>query len=313
MTLIRFFIVDAFTDTACQGNPAGVFFDDDGILSAGEMQQMAGEVGLESAFVTLPEPGSEADFRLRYFTGVTEVPFCGHDTVAAAVALRHAGRIASGTEKEISFATPVGILRLIVSPEGEVTMFQNRPTFAPPAGLPLTACIADALGCAVEAITATGLPVQVVSTGTPWLIVPVIDRAMVDAAPADFAAIERISRETATFGIYVFAIDPIRAGIVDGASVWSRCFAPIAGLNEDPVTGSASGALGGYLAQHDCLKAVRLGRIERTTARQGFAGKRGGTAEIVVERDEAGGIAQIAVSGTAVLVTEGNFMRRRPE
>jgi PhzF family phenazine biosynthesis protein len=68
---IPFFIVDTFTDTPFQGNPAGVFFDDvPANLTDAERMRLCAEVSLESAFVS---PGGDgADFRLRYFTGVTE-------------------------------------------------------------------------------------------------------------------------------------------------------------------------------------------------------------------------------------------------
>src|SRR5262245_5230061 len=88
---IPFFVVDAFTDTPFPGNPAGVFFDDaPANLTDAERMRLCAEVSLESAFVT-PDTG-DAAFRLRYFTGATEVPLCGHATVAAAIVLAHAGR-----------------------------------------------------------------------------------------------------------------------------------------------------------------------------------------------------------------------------
>jgi PhzF family phenazine biosynthesis protein len=75
MRHIPFFVVDSFTDTPFQGNPAGVFFDSNAALTGDEMRRLAGEVHLESAFVLPADPSDPgpADFRLRYFTGVCEV------------------------------------------------------------------------------------------------------------------------------------------------------------------------------------------------------------------------------------------------
>ena len=300
MRTIPFFVLDAFTDTPFAGNPAGVFFDDAASLSDDEMRRLAGEVSLESAFV-LPAPNG-VDLRLRYFTGTTEVPLCGHATVAAMTALAHAGRVVVGVEI-LRVATPVGVLNVALNEAGsgvDVTLFQNPPVFGPVLNKEAVGEVARALGCAPGDIEATGLPVQRVSTGTPWLFAPVTSRLAVDGAPSDLAAILRLSREQETFGVYVFAVE--RDAQSGGPAIWSRCFAPIAGLDEDPVTGSASGALGAYLWAHGQLAAIGgENGLVRFVARQGFAGGRGGVVRIAV------GPATIAVTGAAVLVAEGAF------
>jgi PhzF family phenazine biosynthesis protein len=299
---IPFFVLDAFTDTPFAGNPAGVFFDDGACLSDEEMRRLAGEVSLESAFVLPATDG--ADLRLRYFTGMTEVPLCGHATVAALTALTHAGRVPAGDEVTLRVATPVGVLRVALTRTAtggvDVTLFQNPPVFGPVMTQPQVAAVARALGCGPDALAATGLPVQRVSTGTPWLFAPVASRAAVDNAPHDRAAILRLSREHETFGVYVFTVE--WDGETGDLATWGRCFAPVAGLNEDPVTGSASGALGAYLWAHGRLDAaVSADGLTRFLARQGFAGGRGGVVRIAV------GPETVAVSGSAVLVAEGTF------
>jgi PhzF family phenazine biosynthesis protein len=315
MKRIPFFIVDAFTDTAFQGNPAGVFLDDEGVLTPEACGTLCDEVHLESAFIT-PVGSADADFRLRYFTGTTrkvsssdpldlsvspiEVPFCGHDTVAAALVLVHTGRARAGTT--IRFVNNVGVVPVEVADDGgggvTATLIQTPQERGTPLTPSYTEEVAAALGCAPKDIMATGLPVQVYSTGTPWLYVPVRDRSSVDGSPADYDAITALSRRYGTFGIYVFA--------VEGASVWSRCFAPIAGLNEDPVTGSASGGLGWYLTENNLLTPGAT-----LTAQQGFGGGRGGTARIRVEGSAGGGgrPERITVTGAATLVAEGTFLR----
>lgn len=295
MRTVPFHVVDSFTTEQFQGNPAGVFLDCDG-LTADEMRRLAGEVHLESAFVLSGEDGH--DFRLRYFTGVTEVPLCGHATLAATTVLGATGRIAPDAAPR--FLTNVGTIgaecRTGEGGRPYVTQFQRAPEFGEalaPGG------VAAALGCATEVIAGTGLPVLRVSTGTPWLYAPVPSRAHVDAAPANFEAIAALSRETGTYGVYVFAVEEEEAG---RTSVWSRCFAPVAGLDEDPVTGSASGGLGCYL-----WRAALLGPDGgRLTARQGFGGGRGGTVD--VEIGAAGGVVErVAVTGTATLLAQGAF------
>ena len=298
---IPFCVLDSFTDTPFQGNPAGVFIDDRGELTGEEMRHMAGEVSLESGFVLPDDTGGAHDFRLRYFTGVMEVPLCGHATLAAVTALVLAGRVA--VPGALRFATAPGTISAEFhhDPSGalSVTQFQRAPEFGDSLPTADVAEVADALGCAPSAVTATGLPVRVVSTGTPWLYVPVESRAAVDAAPASFDAINTLSKRHSTFGVYLFALETDADG---SPAVWSRCFAPIAGLNEDPVTGSASGGLGGYLWKHGILPHAG-GAV---TARQGFAGGRGGTAHIRVEAAD-GEVRTTAVTGQATLIAEGEF------
>jgi PhzF family phenazine biosynthesis protein len=189
---------------------------------------------------------------------------------------------------------PVGVRH--ISGRTELTMFQNAGTLGAPLSSGAVSEVAAALGVSGAA---DGLPVQIVSTGTPWLLFPVADRAAVDGIDAArrAEAIAALSRQHSTFGVYVFAVETAEAGSV---GVWSRCFAPIADLPEDPVTGSASGSLGCYLAEQGLLSEGA-----EAIAQQGFAGNRGGTAHIRVTRGADGWRPE--VSGTAVLLAEGTF------
>jgi trans-2,3-dihydro-3-hydroxyanthranilate isomerase len=290
---IPFFVVDAFTDTPFQGNPAGVFFDEDPAnLTDAERMRLCAEISLESAFVS---PGGEdGGFRLRYFTGVTEVPLCGHATVATAAVLAHTGR--TPHDGQVIIRNNLGRMPIGVRQSGaltSITMFLNAGTFTPPLLEGVVSEVGAALGVPAAA---DGLPVQVVSTGTPWLLFPVADRTAVDGIEAArrAEAIIALSRKYDTFGAYVFTVEKTET---DGISIWSRCFAPIADLPEDPVTGSASGSLAWYLAEHGILPDGAEAIVQ-----QGFAGGRGGTARIRI----ADGWGP-EVSGTAILVAEGTF------
>ena len=299
---IPFFVVDAFTDTPFAGNPAGVFFDDAGDLTAGEMQQLCGEVSLESAFVT---PGRDgADYCLRYFTAELEVPLCGHATVAATAALQHRGLAQPG--QTVNFRNTVGPLpvTLDTDAEGRTRYTLQQTSQAAPALTPPDALVADiarALGCTTGDITATGLPVSVCSTGTPWLMVPVTSEAAVHAAPASFEAITEISRQNGTFGIYLFTLTPSQTGAP--LAVRSRCFCPLPGLPEDPVTGSATGALGVYLSQHNRLTPD----APHFATRQGDPNGRIGTTTAQAHFAPSGDVVRVDVTGRAVVAAEGVF------
>ncbi len=314
---IPFYVVDAFTREPFAGNPAGVFVDDDARLSDEQMRLMAGEVHLESAFVLPPSPEAEgrADFRLRYWTGVMEVPLCGHATVAALTALFQSGRLCfsgNASVRTLRVETSVGVLTVDVTRnpnrDGDnpvwVTLHQNAPTFGERLDIGMVAKVFWALGKhAPEAVPVPGLPRQVVSTGTPWLFVPVVNRFAVDGTPKDWNTITALSQETGSFGIYVFTIEP---GDKNRVQTWGRCFAPIVGLNEDPVTGSGTGALGAYLAHHGVLPISDANGDANFTAYQGFAGGRGGTVEVGVSRDTSGTLG-VRVTGEAVVIAEGSF------
>ncbi|MBC8102217.1 MAG: PhzF family phenazine biosynthesis protein [Cytophagales bacterium] len=303
---IPFYVCDSFTTTPFQGNPAGVFFDTGATLTGDEMRRLAGEVHLESAFVLSSRAGDghDADLRLRYFTGVCEVPFCGHATIAVLFALLARGEIQPG--QTLQAATEAGILTIGITDSRYGVLHPKMPTFGGPLTAEETKAVARALGLTDREIGRDPMPVQQVSTGTPWLLVPVQSRETVDRTPTDFAAIAALSEKHGTFGCYVFTIlDPI-AETTDSLTVWSRCYAPIAGLNEDPATGSASAALGGYLAQHGVLP-VAPGKDCSFTVLQGFAGGRGGTVGVRAERDHSGTLCKIAVQGEALVLSEGAF------
>lgn len=304
MRQIPFYVVDSFTETPFQGNPAGVFFDSEASLTSDEMRRLAGEVHLESAFVLPSDPSDSfpSDFRLRYFTGVCEVPLCGHATIAALTILRNWSRLVPGSPQMA--ATQAGVLQVGITESGEATLRQRAPAFGDPLTQAEADAVTDALGYARGAAGHSTLPVQRVSTGTPWLLVPVRARDLVDQSPAatDFAAIAALSEKHGTFGFYVFVIE----GDADGLSIWSRCYAPIAGLNEDPVTGSASGALGGYLAHHSIL-SLNPGTETHFTIRQGFGGGRGGQVAVRVGRGDDGQITPVTIQGRATVLSEGAF------
>lgn len=308
---IPFYVCDSFTETPFQGNPAGVFFDKDALLTDDEMRQLAGEIHQESAFV-LPLPHSEtpdADFCLRYFTGVCEVPLCGHATIAALTVLRERMLLMPGQVQRA--ATQAGVLEVSLTESGEASLRQGAPEFGDPLSDSDIKEVTDALGLSRSSVGHSGLeilPVQRISTGTPWLIVPVRTPADVDQTPTDFDAITALSDKHGTFGIYVFVLDasPGENGERGKWSVWSRCYAPKVGLNEDPVTGSAAGALGGYLAQHGILP-LEPGTEGRFMIRQGFGGGRGGTVAVRVGRSSDGSISPVTIQGKAIILSEGVF------
>lgn len=235
------FVVDAFTDAAFAGNPAGVVLLDSG-RPEDWMQSVAHELGFsETAFVI---DAGESVRRLRWFTPVTEVDLCGHATLAAAHVLRG----------ERVFQTRSGRLRCVPDGDGWIQM-----DF--PADQIELVGLTDELRAAIRGAT----PVAT-ARGVSDLLVQLGSAAEVRDFIPDLDALARI---------------PVRGLIVtapgDGATdIVSRCFYPAVGVPEDPVTGSAHCTLASWwcprLGQDDLLAAQVSAR--GGTVRVGLRGDR---------------------------------------
>lgn len=238
----RALLVDAFTDDPLTGNPAGLVPDAEG-LETSQMQAIARELNAsETAFLA---PGDEADRRIRYFTPTTEVDLCGHATIASHAFLHAAGAIDAGTH---TLATNAGVLEIDVTDDA-VWMTQ-----APPELHEVDVTheeVAAALGIDLAALedVSDDLPLAWATTGLAFLVVPVAFLESLGDAEPDMAAVEALCEEVDATGVYAFTFDTIDAD----ATLHGRMFAPGAGVPEDPVTGTASGAVGAYLRRFDAF------------------------------------------------------------
>ena len=285
MQSVRAFLVDAFTDEPLAGNAAGVVPAADD-LSAAQMQAIAGELGAsETAFF---RSADDADRRVRYFTPSTEVDLCGHATIASHALLRADGTIDDGAH---TLATNIGVLDIEIDGEW-VWMTQNDPEIHT---VDLdTEQVADALDIDPAAITDVDLPMARSSTGLPFLIVPVTFLSVLGECEPDMAAIETLCETVDATGLYAVTFDTLTAD----ATAHGRMFAPGAGIPEDPVTGTASGAVGAYLREFDAVEAEAMAfeqghfvdRPGRVTVRVDDSAPRG-------ERVRVGGRATIAFDG----------------
>ncbi|QCC58129.1 PhzF family phenazine biosynthesis protein [Natrinema thermotolerans] len=236
METTRVLQVDAFTDEPHTGNPAGVVPDADE-LSADQMQGIAAEMAVsETAFLRSSET---ADRRVRYFTPTQEVDLCGHATIGTFAHLHDEGLEPGTTTLE----TNVGVLEIDLAADGTVWMRQDDPTIREvDVGYDR---VADALGvdrAALEGASAD-IPLAVASTGLPFLIVPITYLSDVGDADPDMAAIEALTDDVDATGVYLFTFDALEPE----STLHGRMFAPGAGVPEDPVTGTASGAVAAYL------------------------------------------------------------------
>lgn len=229
-------LVKAFTQNKEHGNPAGVILHADS-LSDQQMQAIAKHYNFsECVFVQKSE---KADFKTKFFSPTQEVDFCGHATVAAFFCLSK--EFFKTSKKPIIFTqeTKKGILEVFCYPDGLIVMQQQDPIT-----IDYTIDnneIADLLGISPADII--GNP-QIVSTGTPKLIIPVKSLKALFTISPNFPAISEYSLKSGSKGLYPFTTETIESG----SDFHARQFNPLAGINEDPITGIAAGALGSYIA-----------------------------------------------------------------
>jgi len=290
----RIALVDAFSTEPLAGNAAGVVPNADGLTDE-QCQAVARELSVsETAFVFESE---EADRRVRFFTPTQEVDLCGHATIGAHVWLATEGELAAGTQ---TVETNVGVLDIEYADDGTVWMTQDTPTVEP-REIPYSR-LADALGVEKATLQDVGaeLPVARASTGLPFLIVPINFLESLGSITPDLRAIETLSEEHDVAGIYAFTFDTLGGE----STLHARMFAPAAGVDEDPVTGTASGACGAYL--HDVGAGAFDEPPEEMRFEQGHFIDRPGLVELRVGHDDHGR-REIQVGGQAVTSLTGEI------
>lgn len=293
---LPFRIVDAFTERPFEGNRAGVVLDADG-LDDGASLAIAREVNAsETAFVSRGEGG---EFGVRFFTPQVEVPLCGHATLAAFLALAEEGRIDAGRGKaRATMRCRAGALPISVDREGDrwrVRQTQAKPAFR--AVAESAARVAELHGLDAGDLLAD-LPVRVVSTGLPLLLVPVLDAARLARAKAD-ARLAAFQQGLGAAGSLLYTLDA-----PTGFRAEMRLFGDAVGIVEDPATGTGAGALGASLVEQRIV-AARDGVATARFLQGVHVARRSELTAEVSARD--GAIEEVAVIGTGVVTVRGTI------
>jgi len=290
MASFPFFQVDAFASEPLHGNPCAVVLDADP-LTGDQMQAIAREQNLsETAFILRSD---RADVRARYFTPAEEIPLAGHPTIASIHTLVEADRIMlTGERTRISLELKAGIVSVdVLSAEGqprEIVMTQLKPKFLSTVPYDNAASV---FGLSTEDFV-TGKPVQVVSTGTPQLMVLVRELDCLRKIQVDVDALTKLRRKHLFFSAHLFA--QIASG------TFARHFAGPPDVFEDPFTGSATGGMGAYLWHYGLID------VPDFLASQGTWMQRPGQARVRVlgPRND---ISAVQVGGEAVTVIAGTL------
>jgi trans-2,3-dihydro-3-hydroxyanthranilate isomerase len=291
--------VDVFTETPFTGNPAAVILNANH-LSEETMVKIAREMNVrESVFVS---SSNKADFRFRFMTPKAEIPFSGHATIAAFLALQDSGQVELTDDITMkSLETNSGVLYIEIMRNNttgihEVQITHDKPEFMDtydPKDL------AEAFGLSLADIHSPN-PVQTVSTGTPHLIIPVSTQRSLDRIVPDWKRIEELCESSDFTSISVFTRD-VRDETSDAQF---RHFAPALGVPEDPVSGSAAGNLGAYIMQYGFMDVTYP--VTSIVLEQGHYVGRPGRIFVEVQGDQ-NGIELVKVSGRGIPVLRGKL------
>lgn len=301
MPRIRYLTVDVFTDRPFGGNPLAVVPDARAVPEA-LLGPIAREFNCSETAFVYPPSDPRHTRRLRIFTPGVELPFAGHPTLGTAHVLAVLGEIPTATDVAlVVFEEGAGPVPVAVRMRGgapvyaELTAPRLPETGEAP---PSRDRLAEVLSLDEPDLLDGDWAPQAVSCGVPFVLVPLRDRDTVGRARVRGEAWEKYLRGRWAHNVFVFA----RGGERPGSDVHARMFASGVGVAEDPATGGACAALGGYLGWRD---ARTEGYLE-WTVEQGFEMGRPSLLGVRAEK-RAGAIVAVRVGGRSVVVCDGTL------
>ncbi len=288
-----FYIVDVFAERKYAGNQLAVFRNA-GDLTDDEMQQIAREMNFsETTFILSDEP-RDGGYDVRIFTPVAEVPFAGHPTLGTAYIIRR--EIIGKDAEQVNLNLKLKQIPVTFGQEegrSILWMKQKSPDFGDTSD---PGSMAGLLGLSAEQID-TRFPIQAVSTGLWFAIVPLKDLDAMKQARVNRDRYFAESRQTREDGILVFC--PETYDRRNDLNV--RVFVPVYGIEEDPATGSGNGCLAGYLVRHRHWGNTRIdARVE-----QGY--EIGRPSLIRLRAGQQQDAVDVNVGGNVVMVAKGQW------
>ncbi|MEO0184730.1 MAG: PhzF family phenazine biosynthesis protein [candidate division WOR-3 bacterium] len=292
----------SFTAVPYAGNPAWVIIGMKSYADEKTMLKLARELNPISD-TTFVFPGDEeSDIGLRFFSGSEEIKFSGHGAVAAYYAIED--------ENLIHLKEPTTLLKQktkagIQAVELRITDKKiHRVTISlpPPSTLSMNLeakSIARFLGISPVDISETNLPLSVVQSGHPEVIVPVKSLPQLLDIKPNFALMKSYCQRLRITGIVVFTTETND----EEANVHMRHFAPVVGINEDPTSGGAAVALGYYLVRNGVFPAKETTRI---VVEQGYSLQMPGLVYVHIDTYK-NDILRVAFGGQAVMTFEGRI------
>lgn len=290
-----FYQVDVFAESKYAGNQLAVIRNA-GSLKDDEMQQIALEMNFSETTFILSDQERGNGYDVRIFSLDEELPFAGHPTLGTAYIIQQ--YLIKEEVPEVRLNLEVGQITVSFNyRDGKpdiLWMEQIKPvfgsTFEP-------AAVSVALNIPEQFIDSR-FPVQEVSTGLPFIIVPLKDLTAVKACRLDRVGYFQLIDKAKAKSIFVFSPETYN----QENDLNARMFDDFHGITEDPATGSATGCLAAYLVKNRYFKQSEIDvRVE-----QGYEIKR--PSLLLLKAKEVGGAIDVSVGGRVIMVAEGKLI-----
>ncbi len=290
MDPVRYFVVDVFAEEKYAGNQLAVVLDGND-LSDSVMQRIAKETNYSETTFVSSKQRPDGAYDVRIFTTATELPFAGHPTLGTAFVLQR---------EVLREHTPVIVLnervgQIPVTFAGDVLwMRQNPPVFGDTLGVSICAQVLDLDADDFD----LRFPIQSVSTGLAFVIVPLKSLAAVKRARPRWDQYVQSTKGTFPRSILVFSPETYK----QENDLNVRVFVDEVGVPEDPATGSGNGCLAGYLVKHRYFDRSSVDcRVE-----QGY--EIGRPSLLLLRAADKGGAIEVIVGGRVIPVAHGEFV-----
>ncbi len=295
MTNIPFLILDVFATGKYTGNQLAVCLDAGGLTDV-QMQQIAREINFsETTFVTSSEP-VDGGYNTRIFTPTTELPFAGHPTLGTAFAIQQ--EITRDTVERVNLNYQVGQIPVDLNYlNGEVDilwMHQQQPKFYDAVDLEMLAAVIGVSPTDID----SRYPIEPISTGLPFIIVPLKTIAAVSQAKLNLDLYTRSVANLPAQAILIFCPETIDPNRQLHVRVFTECF----GIPEDPATGSANGCLAAYLAKHQYFGSSHID----ITVEQGI--EMGRASLLYLRANHTPTHCPVSIGGRVINIAKGEFI-----
>jgi trans-2,3-dihydro-3-hydroxyanthranilate isomerase len=294
MRTLPFYLVDVFAEQKYAGNQLAVV-DSGTALSTAQMQEIANEMHFSETSFLLSHKQRNGGFEVRIFTPSAEVPFAGHPTLGTAYVIKRF--LIKKPVDNVLLNLKIGQIPVSFEKTGArqetVWMEQVPPTFGKTFSVPQ---LAQVLRLSVGDFDGR-FPIQEVSTGLPFIIVPLKTLDAVKRARISMDSLLELAKE-AKAGILVFCPETYEKG--NDFNV--RVFVDLFGIPEDPATGSGNGCLAGYLSRYRYFGTDEVNaRVE-----QGYEVRR--RSLLLLKAENRAGTIRVHVGGKVVLVATGKLV-----
>ena len=295
MKKLRFTTVDVFAEARYSGNQLAVFHNA-GTLPEADMQKIAREMNYSETTFIVSAKMRDNGYKVRIFTPEREVPFAGHPVIGTAYVIQR--EVVKKPIKKVKLNLAAGQVPVSIKYRNgdadKVWMKQPEPVFGDTFNVKE---VVEVLNLPLSAIDER-FPVQDVSTGLPFIIVPLKTLNDVRAARIERDKYYDLIKGASAKAIFIFSPETYESENALNA----RMFADYYGIPEDPATGSANGCLAGYLAKYKYFgeESVNI-RVE-----QGY--EIGRPSLLYLRAEETDGNIEVHVGGNVVMVAQGEFV-----